>query len=204
MLHDSYKTIKTTVEAEIKEKGSRFICRAKPVSTREDAENYITSISQKYYDATHHCYAYNIGCGENNIIRFNDDGEPSGTAGKPILQAIESRQLTDIVVVVTRYFGGTKLGTGGLVRAYGGAVMLALDQAEIKIEYLKTHVDILYNYQFSNLVRTLINKFKADIEATDYGELVSQKIWIRNSQTNNFVNQLTDLSSGNVQININN
>ncbi len=204
MLKDSYKTIKSIVGAELKEKGSRFICRAKPAFTREDAENYIASINKKFYDATHNCYAYNIGFGENNVSRFNDDGEPAGTAGKPILQAIESRQLTDIVVVVTRYFGGTKLGTGGLVRAYGGAAMLALDKAEIRIEYLKTHMDILYNYQFSNLVRNLIDKYKADIEATDYGELVSQTIRVRNSQTKNFVNQLTDLSSGNVQININN
>ncbi len=204
MLHDSYKTIKTIVEAELKEKGSRFICRAKPVSTRDDAENYISSMNQQYYDATHNCYAYNIGCGKDNISRFNDDGEPAGTAGKPILKAITSRHLTDIVVVVTRYFGGTKLGTGGLVRAYGGAAILALDKTDIIVKFLKTNINILYNYQFSNLVRNLINKYKADIVATEYGDIVRQRIKIRNSKANDFINQITNISSGNVQVNINN
>jgi len=203
MIQDSYKTIRKSVEAELKEKGSRFVCRATPVSTRDEAEKLIGDINQKFYDATHNCYAYNVGCGKDTISRFNDDGEPAGTAGKPILQAITSRHLTDIVVIVTRYFGGTKLGTGGLVRAYGGSATLALDKADIIIEFLKTDVNILYDYQYSNLVRNLINKYKGDIESTDYGENVSQNIRIRNSKTTEFINQLTDLSSGHVKVNLN-
>jgi len=202
MPHDSYKTIKAIVETELKEKGSRFICRAKPVSTREQAENFISSICQKHYDATHNCYAYRIGRDKDIITRYNDDGEPAGTAGKPILQAITTRGLTNVVVVVTRYFGGTKLGTGGLVRAYGGTAVLALDKAEIIVEYLKTNVKIIYTYQFSNLVRNLIDKYNAEIIATDYGDLVQQNIKIRKSKTNDFINQLTNKSSGNVQVNV--
>ena len=117
-MKNSYKTINQQAQAEIVEKKSRFIANVLPVSSEEEAINFINKIKKQYYDARHNCFAYIIG-GNIPIIRFSDDGEPSGTAGKPILDVLLGENLENVVIVVTRYFGGTLLGTGGLVRAYG-------------------------------------------------------------------------------------
>ena len=114
---DSYNTILTPGTDEIVEKKSRFIGYAQPVSSEEEAYAFVESVKKKHYDARHNCLAFAIGK-ENTLYRFSDDGEPQGTAGKPILEVISGNQVTDICIVVTRYFGGTLLGTGGLVRAY--------------------------------------------------------------------------------------
>ena len=112
---DSYNTILTPGIDEIVEKKSRFIGYAQPVSSEEEAYAFVESVKKKHYDARHNCHAFAIGK-ENTLYRFSDDGEPQGTAGKPILEVISGNQVTDICIVVTRYFGGTLLGTGGLVR----------------------------------------------------------------------------------------
>jgi len=112
-----YKTVSKEGTAEIVEKKSRFIASVKPVSTEEEALEFVSQVKAKYRDARHNVYAYVVT--ENNISRFTDDGEPSGTAGAPVLDVILKEGLTDVAIVVTRYFGGTLLGTGGLVRAYG-------------------------------------------------------------------------------------
>ena len=121
-------------EAEIVEKKSRFIATVRPVKSEEEAIVFIESMKKKYWDATHNCFAYVIG-ESNQIQRCSDDGEPSGTAGKPMLDVLLGEEVHDVVVVVTRYFGGTLLGTGGLVRAYSGAVKAGL-QASVVIEKL--------------------------------------------------------------------
>ena len=108
-----FKTIMAEVSGEIVIKGSRFIAHATPVSAQSAAAEFIASISQRFHDATHNCFAWKIGLSDAAVFRFSDAGEPSGTAGRPILQAAETRDLTNLAVVVTRYFGGTKLGTGG-------------------------------------------------------------------------------------------
>jgi len=199
-IDDSYKTIADSSIAELKEKGSRFIAQAFPVGDRAEAEEIVENVSKKYFDATHNCFAYQIGIGQELISRFNDDGEPSGTAGKPILQAISTRNLTNVIIVVTRYFGGTKLGTGGLVRAYGGAASLALEKAQIVTRYLTSEIKLKYPYEFSNLVARALDHFKGQIVSSDYSQDVVQKIQIRKSLIDEFCNYLTEHSSDRIRI----
>ena len=128
---DTYLVLDKPVISEIKIKGSRFLAEAIPVSSVEEADAALLAIKKRDYDATHHCSAYRIGS-DGNTFRYNDDGEPNSSAGLPIYRQIEGRNLTNALVVVIRYYGGTKLGTGGLVRAYGEAASLALDAATVK------------------------------------------------------------------------
>jgi len=124
--------IKEKCRHEERVKDSRFIATAAPVSDEKEANTFISEIKKEFHDASHNCSAWRIGRGNKSIYRYNDDGEPSGTGGRPILKAIEIRELSDICVVVTRYFGGTKLGTGGLSRAYGQLATELLKKSEIK------------------------------------------------------------------------
>ncbi|MDZ7795955.1 MAG: YigZ family protein [Candidatus Marinimicrobia bacterium] len=125
-----FRTISRTSESKINIKGSKFLGFAYPLENEEEVNTILASLRKKYYDATHHCYAWQVGYGKDMRFRYHDDGEPSGTAGKPIYMAVTHRELTNILVVSVRYFGGTKLGTGGLARAYGQSASLALDKAK--------------------------------------------------------------------------
>ena len=127
VVHDEYVTLKGESGGELKVQGSRFISTAYSAGSAEEVEKIVAARRKKYHDASHHCYAYRLGPG-GETFRINDDGEPSGTGGRPILAAIDREGLTDTLVMVTRYFGGIKLGTGGLARAYGQAARIA--QAE--------------------------------------------------------------------------
>jgi uncharacterized YigZ family protein len=195
---DSFKTIFSPITNETKEKGSRFICQVHPADTVDDAEAKIAAIAKTYFDATHNCYAYRLGFDEHRVTRFNDDGEPSGTAGKPILQAIEGRDLTNIVVVVTRYFGGTKLGTGGLIRAYGGAASIALDQTNVKKVFIEKTLELICPYHFLNTIMSLLEKSKGHVVSSDYGENVHLMLRVRQSQCDLFVAQIIDKTAGQV------
>ena len=130
MVTDTYKTIKSASQGLFKDKGSRFIALAFPLKSVEEVKPILEKIRKDYHDARHHCYAYNIGY-ENNNWRVNDDGEPSGTGGKPILGQIKSFELTNILVVVVRYFGGTLLGVSGLINAYKSATIDVISNANI-------------------------------------------------------------------------
>ncbi len=203
MLNSSFKTIVKLSLFEMKERGSRFIARAMPVSTNAEAENFIDQMRKKYHDATHNCFAYRIGTGPNEVTRFSDDGEPSGTAGKPILQSITTRDLTNICIVVTRYFGGTKLGTGGLIRAYGGASSQVLARSIIRVKYSAIKLQIYYNYEYSNLVMHELGRFKATIIHKEYEQSVRLFVSIRESFVDEFVERLTNQSSGKIKIILN-
>ena len=136
-MYESYKTVKQAAMAEMIEKKSRFIGHCCPVQTEEQALNFINQVKARHREATHNVYAYILR--ENNIMRYSDDGEPGGTAGMPTLEVLRKEGLTDVVVVVTRYFGGTLLGAGGLVRAYGKSARLGVDAA-VRIEKLLCRV----------------------------------------------------------------
>jgi uncharacterized YigZ family protein len=195
---DTFNTIADLVQAELKVKGSRFIARAKPVGAKDKAEQFIEEIRKQHHDATHNCFAYRIGVGMQEVSRSSDDGEPSGTAGKPILQAVVTRDLTNVIVVVTRYFGGTKLGTGGLIRAYGAAAIAALDIAEIKPGCLTDTVDIEYSYEMSGIVQRAIELFAGQIMASRYETDVRLKVAVPKSQVTDFIRHLTEMSSGKI------
>ncbi len=153
MCTDNYLTIAKTSEGLYKEKGSKFIAYAYPVSTEEEIKQLITDLKKEYYDARHHCYAYMLGADKKNY-RANDDGEPSSTAGKPILGQILSNNITNILIVVIRYFGGTKLGVSGLITAYKTAAADAIANAEI----IEKTVNDIYNIHFDYLVMNDIMK----------------------------------------------
>jgi uncharacterized YigZ family protein len=170
---------------EIKIKGSRFITQVVPVAGKEEAENQYERIRREYFNATHNCFAYRI---DELIFRYSDDGEPSGTAGKPILQVIDGFGLSQALCVVTRYFGGTKLGTGGLIRAYSQAARETLQQVKIS---KRVHCKLFYltfNYDLENMMRKLLHDNHVVIQESHYEEQIGMRIAVPECQTARFVN----------------
>jgi len=157
LFEDTYKTITTTCTGLYKEKGSKFIAIAIPVLTEESVKQKLEELRKEYYDARHHCYAYVLGP-DKSAWRTNDDGEPSGTAGKPIHGQILSFDLTNILIVVVRYFGGTKLGVSGLITAYKTAAKDALSQAEIIEKTVNEIYKLEFPYQVMNDVMRIIKE----------------------------------------------
>lgn len=156
---ENFKTIKASSEGIYKEKGSKFLSFALPVTTMDEIKNLLDEYRKKYFDARHVCYAYVSGADKSGF-RSNDDGEPSGTAGRPILGQIHSRDLTNVLVIVVRYFGGVLLGTGGLVTAYKEAAANALNEAEI----VEKQVTIMYNLHFPYLQMNNVMKIIKDLD----------------------------------------
>ncbi len=157
MTDDSYKTIREVSKGYYTEKRSRFISYAIPVRTVEEVKEHIERYRKEYYDARHVCWAYMIGA-ERTIFRANDDGEPSSTAGKPILGQINSNELTDILVLVIRYFGGIELGTSGLIVAYRTAAAEAIAAAEIEERTVDEEITVLFEYPFLNGVMRIVKE----------------------------------------------
>jgi uncharacterized YigZ family protein len=157
MNSDIYKTIASTSQGIFKEKGSRFVSFAVPISSQEEIKPIIDKIRKEHHEARHHCYAYIIGH-ERIIWRVNDDGEPSGTAGRPILGQINSFGLTNIIIVVSRYFGGTLLGVSGLINAYRSAAESALRNAELTEKTVNEYYKITYPYISMNDVMKILKE----------------------------------------------
>ena len=197
---DDYYSIKSEGTAELIVKGSRFIAHACPVGTKEEAEAVIRKIAAKFHDATHNCFAYKIGTGDQADFRFSDDGEPSGTAGKPIFQAIETKDLTNLAVVVTRYFGGTKLGTGGLIRAYSGVALQALNSATVIKHFVKGNLRLEFDYEFTNPVHHYLNKFHADILDSTFDVKTTYIVSLKRRDEDAFKKELLNASSGRINI----
>lgn len=198
-MKDVYRTIKERGEDEILINKSRFIGYSLPINSEEEALEFIEEIKTKHRDATHNVYAYVFG--ENSIIqRFSDDGEPSGTAGIPALEVLKKEDLRNIVVVVTRYFGGVKLGGGGLIRAYTKGAKIAIDAGTIVDMTLHTEMKINMDYTYIGAFENfLINK---GLKAEDivYEEDVLFTIYIANSETDKFESDVMDLTSGTASI----
>lgn len=161
-MEDVYKTIENPAEGLYKEKGSRFIALAYPVESEEEIKSIIAALKDKYYDARHHCYAWRLGAAKT-LFRMNDDGEPSSTAGKPILGQIQSYDLTNILIVVVRYFGGTKLGVSGLLNAYREAANDALQQAVIIEKTVDEKLRIRFSYLVMNDVMKIVKEEAPEI-----------------------------------------
>jgi uncharacterized YigZ family protein len=152
---DSFKTIRNKSEGLYKEKGSKFLAFAYPVKTEEDCKAHLEELKKEHFSARHHCYAYRLGA-EGTVWRANDAGEPNNTAGKPILGQIQSKELTNVLVVVVRYFGGTLLGAGGLIQAYKSAAADALEKAEIIAEEIVFKGTIRFGFdQMNDVMRIL-------------------------------------------------
>jgi len=158
-MEDTYKTISQSAEGLFKDKGSKFIAYAHPVSSEDEIKEIIQSIKKEHYSARHHCYAWRLGH-EKLLFRTNDDGEPSSTAGKPILGQIQSFDLTNILIVVVRYFGGTLLGVSGLINAYRNAALDAINNAEIVEKIVEKHLIIEFDYGVMNDVMKIFKEEK--------------------------------------------
>jgi uncharacterized YigZ family protein len=180
MSEDLYKTIERVSEGIYKEKGSKFISFAYPVSCEKEIKEHVASLKKQYYDARHHCYAYMLGHERNNY-RAVDDGEPSSTAGKPILGQILSNEITNILIVVVRYFGGTKLGVGGLITAYKAAAADAIDNNEIIEKTLDVYFQLEYDYILMNSVMKIIKDESLEIVSQDFNNLCTMQLKVRES-----------------------
>ena len=191
---DIYYTIEESKRTEIKIKGSRFIASAGHVTNRDEAIAYLDTLRAEFYDATHNCFAYRIGA-SGMEFRASDDGEPSGSAGKPILFMLNKHELGDIIVVVTRYFGGTKLGVGGLARAYSDAADEALKLCTRKAVYRLHEITVFCTYEDLTLVKKLLDKF-AIMQKETYHDSIEIIAGIPLSQVDEFKNLVTDQTRG--------
>lgn len=181
---EKFKTIKNNEVSEIEEKRSKFIASIFYVETIDEVENAIKQVKKKYYDAKHNCYAYIINEKGNILKRFSDDGEPSGTAGSPILNTIEKNNLYNVLIIVTRYFGGILLGTGGLVRAYTEAATKSIEKAGIVEQELGYEIEITITYQDFEKLKYYCNKNNIDITNIEYKENIICKIELTNDEMN--------------------
>ncbi|MDR2131526.1 MAG: YigZ family protein [Odoribacteraceae bacterium] len=166
-MKDDYRTVAGVTEGVYKEKGSRFIARVYPVTTEEEIKAIVVEVKARYFDARHHCYAWLLGADAKNF-RVNDDGEPSSTAGKPILGQILSRDLTNVLVVVVRYFGGTKLGVSGLIQAYRAAAAEALDRAEVIEKTVTETLRVVFSYLAMNDVMRVLKEENPEVLERDF------------------------------------
>lgn len=188
------KTIKKNIEAEIVEKKSKFIANVIYVQNQEEAEEYLKNIRKKHYDAKHHCYAYSIMTKEGILNRYSDDGEPSGTAGAPILNIINKNELINVLVVVTRYFGGILLGTGGLVKAYSDSTLKAINIADFVIEERGFEISLEINYNDFEKFNYYCKKNNIKILNSEYTEKIICNIELNNEEKDKLLNNLNELS----------
>jgi len=197
---DSYFTISTASQIEIRVKGSKFIGQAIACVNEEEAEKVLAGIRKKYYDATHHCFAYQIGHGKERKFRYSDSGEPSGTAGKPIFDQIEGKHLTNLAIIVTRYFGGTKLGTGGLTHAYSQTAAEAINSAGIKEQFLVENISAIVQYSDYNVIEKLIHKFKGKLISRGMiDQIPALTIQLRRSRISEFKEAAIEATSGRIR-----
>ncbi len=190
----AFTTIISPTRAELKVRGSRFIGTAVPVRTREEVADELTRLKKEFWDATHNCYAYRLAP-DGLQYRFSDDGEPSGSAGKPILFVLQQRNLVNTLVVVTRYFGGTKLGVGGLVRAYTEGAQAALDLAQTLVEYPTSTIRVFTPYEDMKAVRPIVERYALRFEE-EFRDVVSYMVVLRLDHLDEFSALLTDISQG--------
>jgi len=193
-MQDTYRTLESEATATLKEDGSRFLAEALRVAHRREVEAEIETIREREHQATHHCMAYRLGTSGEDF-RYDDDGEPSGTAGQPILRKIDARDLTNTLVVVTRHFGGTELGTGGLMRAYGEAANRALDQASIVERVVRVPVQVRFAYDDTAPARQVLRRFDATVRESTYTDVTELTVGVRASEVEGFTEAFTNALS---------
>jgi len=197
MLLEQIKTIKDFRDFSFKEKSSEFIAIVYPVDNEETALNQLNEIRKKYFDASHHCYAYKFKSGEE---KYSDDGEPKGTAGIRILNAIQHFDLSDVLLVVVRYFGGTKLGVGPLGKAYYNASIEVLEKAEIQSKNLFQKIEIEVDFVFISQIHRIINQFSAIISDSQFTNKANFKCFVKPNDFEKINIELTNLTNGQILI----
>lgn len=196
----SFKTINERAEAEIVEKKSRFIANVSPISSEEEATNFIAEIKKQHYNARHNCFAYVIG-GDIPIVKFSDDKEPNGTAGKPILDVLLGEKIENAIIVVTRYFGGTLLGTGGLVRAYGKSAKEGILAGKIVQMDVYTKVFISVDYSLIGKIQYEVSNNGHIIIDTEYTDLVKFSLYVKNELVDEFIKNIVNITNNVANIN---
>lgn len=191
----AYRVVYKGGEREIIEKKSRFIATVRPVETEEEAIAFIAEMKKKYWDARHNCSAFVIGS-KNGITRCSDDGEPSGTAGRPMLEVLLGEELHNVAVVVTRYFGGVLLGTGGLVRAYTRAVQEGLKNSQVATLGFGTHVKIETDYNGIGKIQYILGKASVQIRDSQYTDVVTLQIFLLQEQKQQILKEITEATAG--------
>lgn len=185
IIRDSFKSVPGPAEGLFKDNGSRFISFAFPVETEDEVKSIVSDLKKKYHDARHHCYAYRLGY-LGDKFRANDDGEPSSSAGRPILGQIYSRGLSDVLVVVVRYFGGIKLGIPGLIRAYKTSTAEALDKAGSTEKIAGKWFNIRFGYEAMNSVMKILKDMELKQKGQDFGADCKLEVWVRLSSEDDF------------------
>ena len=193
MILDEYKTLKSGGEGYYTEKRSKFLAFAHHVTSVEEIKDLLAGYRKKYYDARHVCYAYMLGA-ERTEFRANDDGEPSSTAGKPILGQINSNELTDILIVVVRYYGGVNLGTSGLIVAYREAAADAIAHCEIEMRQVEEVITYSFAYPMMNDVMRIVKEMQPRIISQTYDNTCEIKLGIRKSEAEQLRNRLQKLT----------
>ncbi len=193
-MEKNYRTVKGAARAELIEKKSRFIATVRPVTAEAEALALLAEMRKEFSDATHNVYAYVLR--ENNIARFSDDGEPSGTAGMPVMEVLKQEELTDVAVVVTRYFGGTLLGAGGLVRAYSKTAKLGIDAAHMATMTYGADVQITVSYDLYGKLQYLLEQEKLPIGESEFGEEVSVTVFVRVEDIPALEKKITEATNG--------
>lgn len=190
-IKDAYKSVGGASEGLFKDNGSRFIAKAYPVETEEEVKEIVASLKKEYHDARHHCYAYRLGY-LGDRFRASDDGEPSGSAGRPILGQIDSMGLSDVLVVVIRYFGGIKLGIPGLIRAYKTSTADALGQAEIVEKVAGKTFRVSFDYLSMNRVMKVLKDMGLQSTGQEFGNACSLTVRVRLSAEEDFRKRMQD------------
>ena len=186
---DSYKTIKCLSEGYLTEKRSRFLSFAIPIRTVEEVKEHVQEYRKKYYDSRHVCWAYMLGP-ERETFRSNDDGEPSSTAGKPILGQINSNELTDILIIVVRYFGGIELGTSGLIVAYRTAAAEAIAAAEIEERTVDVDMTVIFEYPYLNGIMRIVKEEQPEVVSQKFEMTCEMTLRIRKNLSERIKNRL--------------
>ena len=195
----AYRVVRKNGSAQIEEKKSRFIADVFAVSTQQEAEEQINLITKKYWDARHHCYAYVLGS-QSEIVRCSDNGEPSGTAGKPILEVITGEHLTNTLIVVTRYFGGVLLGTGGLVRAYTQAAQAGISAVEKGWMAYAEKLTVQVEYNQVNAIQYYFKQEEITVQEQRYAEKVEYDIIVIKAQVSDVRKKIAQLTDGQAKI----
>ncbi len=189
LFDDSFKTIQAPAEGIFKDRGSKFVGLAFPIANEQEVKKYLHEVKKEHYQCNHHCYAFRFTT-DPTVFRFSDDREPAGTAGKPILGQIQSKELTDVLVVVARYFGGTLLGVPGLIAAYKSAAAEALNNATIITKTINDVFEIVFPYEQTNEVLQWLRSEPAILKEQDYNEPCKIIFEIRRGRTSDLMQKL--------------
>jgi uncharacterized YigZ family protein len=195
-MDDAYFTIRDEARAELKVKGSRFIGETFLATTVEKALEKLEAVRKREFNATHHCYAYRVGRGAAADFKYSDDGEPSGTAGKPIYDMVTGSDITNVLCVVTRYFGGTKLGTGGLARAYGDTARAVIDRSGRVERFLCTEYRFDLSFSLYDVWQKKLNELGARVTDSDFSDHVTMTVSIRSSRADQLRQAFTQVTAG--------